>query len=101
MYYLYYLYLYLLQDNTQTNTNILINIIQIHMNILLSLSNTVVVGPKSIILFSEIIIKEFANPDTTEERANELLSLAYQFNIPQLEEMMSQFNFENKLNNLL
>jgi hypothetical protein len=71
------------------------------MGILTSLSKTSILNPQSKLVVAKLIIKEFANPDTTEERANELLSLAYQFNIPQLEEMMSQYNFENKLNNIL
>lgn len=71
------------------------------MGILTALSKTSILNPQSKLVVAKLIVKEFANPNTTEERANELIFLAYQFNIPQLEEMMSQCNFDNKLNNIL
>lgn len=71
------------------------------MKILNAMSKTSIIDPVSKRLLTKIILKEFSNSETTLERSKELIALAYQFNISQLEEMMSQFNFENELNNIL
>ena len=71
------------------------------MSTLSSLSQTSILNPDSKLRFSRLITKEFAKTTISNERANQLLLLAYQFDIPELEEMMSQFNFNNQINTLL
>ncbi len=71
------------------------------MNILIAFSKTIIADKQTTTTIGKLIVKEFSNPNTKEQRLEELLILAYQFDIPQLEEMMSQFNFETKVNNLI
>lgn len=42
-----------------------------------------------------ILRKEFDNPETSYERASDILAVAYQLNVPQVEEMIFDHNFEN------
>lgn len=71
------------------------------MSVLSSLSKTKASNQATKNIIGKLIVKEFSKADTSEEIASELLDLAYHFDIPQLEEMMSQFNFDNQINTLI
>ncbi|MGV3698290.1 hypothetical protein [Flavobacterium sp.] len=55
------------------------------------LKNTSVSNKESLELIGSIIRKEFDNPDITGYRAMELLQLAYNYQIPQLDEMLNDY----------
>lgn len=42
-----------------------------------------------------LIRKEFDNPETSQERAEDLLCIAYQLGVPQFEEMLFDYRFED------
>ncbi len=61
------------------------------MSLLKALEKTKISGNKTKIIIGKKITKEFANPETPKHRLVELLQLAYQFNIPQFDEMLTCF----------
>jgi hypothetical protein len=63
--------------------------------LLQKLQKTKISGVKSLKKLGEIIRREFDNPETKEERAFELLVLAYKFNIPQFDEMLSDYSLSD------
>lgn len=71
------------------------------MGTYLSLFKTKIVNQTTKKLISAKIVKEFSKPETSNEKCNELLMLAWHFNIPQLEEMMSCFNLNNQIDTIL
>ncbi len=73
------------------------------MNIIASLQKTKISdsNTNSKQFLGSLIVKEFALPEISNERANQLLGLAYQFQIPQLDEMLSQFKLNNKIQDLI
>lgn len=60
--------------------------------LLAKLQNTQISDDKSLNMLGEIIRKEF-DQTTNEERAFELLQLAYKYRTPQFEEMLSDYHF--------
>lgn len=61
-------------------------------NIIQKLINTNVSSEKSKALLGEIIRKEF-DATQDEDRAFELMQLAYKYEVPQMEEMLSDYSF--------
>mgnify|MGYP006175001853 CR=1 FL=1 len=64
------------------------------IHLLQRLEKTFLSGEKSVELIGKIIRKEFDQTDD-EERAFELLQLAYKFQIPQLEEMLDDYSISD------
>lgn len=73
------------------------------MNIITSLKKTKISdsNTNSKQFLGSLIVKEFAKPEITDERASQLLNIAYQFKIPQLDEMLSQFKLNNQIQDLI
>jgi hypothetical protein len=63
-------------------------------NILQKLKNTTLDNEKSSKLLGTIIRKEF-DATTDESRAFELLTLAYKYQIPQLDEMLNDYSISD------
>lgn len=63
-------------------------------NILQKLQNTTLDNKKSSELLGSIIRKEF-DATQNEERAFELLTLAYKYQIPQLDEMLNDYSISD------
>ena len=59
-------------------------------NLLQKLQNTTLNNQKSLMLLGKLIRKEF-DATKDEDRAFELLLLAYKYQVPQLEEMLSDY----------
>lgn len=59
-------------------------------NLLQKLQNTTLNNQKSLMLMGKLIRKEF-DATKDEDRAFELLLLAYKYQVPQLEEMLSDY----------
>ena len=63
-------------------------------NLLQKLQNTTLNNQKSLMLLSKLIRKEF-DATKDEDRAFELLLLAYKYQVPQLEEMLSDYQLKS------
>ena len=57
--------------------------------------NTKLSDPKTKKFIGSILRKEFDQKDTSYERAADILTVAYHLNVPQFEEMLFDYDFEN------